>query len=79
MAEELNRDHLGYKLAFDHENTYYDMPLVTFSLDENFNIVVTFPIFIVPFNHKPLSLYEIETIPVPITDVNPQAQSYSEV
>ena len=79
VAEELSRDHLGYKLAFDHENAYYDMPLATFSLDENFNMVVTFLIFIVPFSHEPLSLYEIKMVPVPITDLNPQAQSYSEI
>ena len=42
-----------YRLAFQHESAYYDMPLATFSLDDNFNIVVTFPIFIVPFNHAP--------------------------
>ena len=47
------------------------MPLATFSLDDNFNIVVTFPIFIVPFNHATLSLFEIETVPVPIADLDP--------
>ena len=79
VAVELHRDPLSYRLAFEHENVYYDMPLATFSLDEDFNMVVTFPIFIVPFNHESLSLYEIEMVPVPITDLDPQAQSYSEV
>ena len=79
VTQELHRDHLSYRLAFQHESAYYDMSLATFSLDDNFNIVVTFPIFIVPFNHAPLSLFEIETIPVPIADLDLQAQSYSEV
>ena len=79
VTQELHRDHLSYRLAFQHESAYYDMPLATFSLDNNFNIVVTFPIFIVPFNHAPLSLFEIKTVPVPIADLDPQAQSYSEV
>ena len=79
VTQELHRDHLSYRLAFQHKSAYYDMPLATFSLDDNFNIVVSFPIFIVPFNHAPLSLFEIKTVPVPIADVDPQAQSYSEV
>ena len=79
VTQELHRDHLSYRLAFQHESAYYDMPLATFSLDNNFNIVVTFPIFIVLFNHAPLSLFKIETVPVPIADLDPKAQSYSEI
>ena len=79
VAQELHKDHLSYKLAFEHESAYYDMPLATFSLDKDMNLIVTFPIFIVPFNHEPLSLFEIETVPVPINDQDPSAQSYSEV
>ena len=55
------------------------MQLATFSLDQWFNLIVTFPVFIVPLRHQPLNLYEIETAPVPIDDADPMAHSYSEV
>ena len=79
VARELTNDHKGYKLAFDHESAYYDMQLTTFSLDQWFNLIVTFPVFIVPLHHQPLNLYEIETTPVLIDDADPTAHSYSEV
>ena len=79
VALELHKDHHSYKLAFPHESTYYDMKLATFSLDKYFNLVVTFPIFIVPYHHQPLSLYEIETVPVPIVDQDPEASSFTEL
>ena len=66
-------------MAFDHESVYCDMQLATFSLDEFYNLVVTFPIFIVPLNHRPFHLYEIETVSVPIDDQDTQADSFSEV
>ena len=79
VAQELHKDHRSFKLAFDHDTAYYDLPLATFSLDESLNIIVTFPVFIVPLRHESLSLFEIETVPVLIQDLDPSAQSYSEV
>ena len=79
VAMELHNDHRSYRLAFNHDTAYYDMPLATFSLDSSANIIVTFPIFIVLLRHEPLFLFEIETVPVPIPDLDPQAHSYSEV
>ena len=75
----MHRDHKGYRLAFPHDNAYYDIPLVTFSLDDLLNVIVTFPIFIVPLDHQPFKLFEIETVPVPIPDLDPTAHSFSEV
>ena len=79
VAREISSDHRGYKLAFGHVNAYYDMPLATFSLDAYADIIVTFPVFIVPLTHAPLNLYEVETVPVPIPDMDTSANSYSEV
>ena len=56
---------------------YYDMQLVTFGIDRDMNIVIQFPVFIQPFIQKPLILYQLETVPVPILDTNPEAQSYT--
>ena len=56
------------------------MELVTFSVDRiTHSLVVTFPVFIKDFKQPPLSLFEIETVPVPIPDRNRQAESYSQV
>ena len=69
-----------YELAANHISHYRDMELVTFSVDRITNsLIVTFPVFIKDFKQPPLSLFEIETVPVPIPDKNRQADSYSQV
>ena len=52
------------------------MKLVTFRIDNNKNLTVQFPAFIQPYTQQPLILYQIETVPVPITDQNIKAHSY---
>ena len=69
-----------YELAANHISHYRDMELVTFSVDRiTHSLIVTFPVFIKDFKQPPLSLFEIETVPVPIPDRNRQADSYSQV
>ena len=69
-----------YELAANHISHYRDMELVTFSVDRvAHSMIVTFPVFIKDFKQPPLSLFEIETVPVPIPDKNRQADSYSQV
>ena len=69
-----------YELAANHISHYRDMELVTFPVDRiTHSLVVTFPVFIKDFKQPPLSLFEIETVPVPIPDRNRQADSYSQV
>ena len=69
-----------YELAANHISHYRDMELVTFSMDRTtHSLIVTFPVFIKDFKQPPLSLFEIETVPVPIPDKNRQADSYSQV
>ena len=69
-----------YELAANHISHYRDMEFVTFSVDRiTHSLVVTFPVFIKDFKQLPLSLFEIETVPVPIPDRNRQADSYSQV
>ena len=52
------------------------MKLVTFGIDRDRNLIVQVPVFIQPYTRKPLILYQIETVPVPIIDQNSQAHSY---
>ena len=69
----------GYVLALLHITDYYDMRLVTFGLDDQEKLVVSFPIFIKEYQKEPMTLYQIETVKVPINDENTEANSYTEV
>ena len=52
------------------------MHLVTFGIDREMALVIQFLVFIQPYIQKPLTLYQLETVPVPILDTNKDAQSY---
>ena len=56
---------------------YYDMKLVMFGIDRDRNLIIQFPVFVQPYTQKPLTLHQIETIPVPILDMNEKADSYT--
>ena len=47
---------------------YYDMKLVTFGIDQERNLIIQFPVFVQPYTQKPLTLYQVETIPVLVYD-----------
>ena len=64
-------------LVLDRLHLHYDMQLVTFGIAKDMNLVVQFPIFIQPYTQKPLILYQLETVPVPILDKNVEAKSYT--
>ena len=73
----LHQTNPDYTLLFHKLHMYYDMPLVTFGVDRNMNLVIQFPIFIQPYIQELLLLYQIETVPVPILDTNTEANSYT--
>ena len=76
----IKRNYPDYVLAATHVSHYRDMKSVTFAVDqETHSLIVTFPAFVKSFNQPPFSLYEVETVPVPIVDKNVQANSYSRV
>ena len=76
----VKKNYPDYELATNHISNYRDMELIMFSVDRfTHSLIVTFPVFIKDFKQPPLSLFEIETIPVPIPDKNRQADSYSQV
>ena len=64
-----------YTLVLDRLHLYYNMQLVTFGVDKDMNLIIQFPVFIQPYTQKPLILYQLETVPVPILDQNIKAQS----
>ena len=76
----VKRNHPDYVLATTHISHYRDMKMVTFAVDQQaHSLIVTFPAFIKNYKQPPLSLYEVETVPVPIIDKNVKANSYSQV
>ena len=56
---------------------YYDLKLVMFGVDQIRNFIIQFPVFVQSYTQKLLTLYQIETIPVPILDMNKRADSYT--
>ena len=53
------------------------MKLVTFGIDDKRNLIVQFPVFVHPQSQQHLTLYQLETVPIPIIDRNKNAQSYN--
>ena len=56
---------------------YHDMKLVMFGIDKDRNLIIQFPVFVQPYTQKPLTLYQVETIPVLILDMNKREDSYT--
>ena len=76
----VKRNYPDYVLAATHISHYRDMKMVTFAVDQQTHfLIVTFSAFIKNYKQPPLSLYEVETVPVPIIDKNVKANSYSQV
>ena len=55
------------------------MKMVTFGVNDGEELVVAFPVFIQDHTRESMTLYELETVKVPITDTNLAANSYTEV
>ena len=66
-----------YDLVLDRLHLYYDMLLLTFGIDKDMNLIIQFLVFVQPYTPKPLILYQLETVPVPVLDKNTNAQSYT--
>ena len=68
-----------YELVLNRLYLYYDMKLVMFGIDSQKNLIIQFPVFVQPYTQTKLTLYQIETVPVPILDVNNKIQSYTQL
>ena len=77
VKQVLLKTNKNYGLVIKGMYKYYDMKLVTFGIDQDRNLIIQFPVFVQPYTQKPLTLYQIETIPVPILDMNEKADSYT--
>ena len=68
-----------YDLVLNRLYLYYDMKLVTFGIDQDKKLIIQFPVFVAPYTQARLTLYQTETVPVPILDMNDSAQSYMQL
>ena len=74
----LAKTNKNYDLVLNRLYLYYDMKLVTFGIDNNRNLIIQFSAFVEPYMQARLTLYQIETVPVPILDTNNKVQSYTQ-
>ena len=63
-------------MVLDRLHLYYDIPLITFGIDKDMNLIIQFPVFVQSYTQKPLIQYQLETVPIPVLDKNTNAQSY---
>ena len=77
VKQVLLKTNKNYGLVIKGMYKYYDMKLVMFGIDRDRNLIIQFPVFVQPYTQKPLTLYQIETIPVPILGMNEKADSYT--
>ena len=71
----MSKTNKNYGLVLKGMYKYYDMKLLMLGIDHDRNLIIQFPVFIQPYTQKPLTLYQIEMIPVLILDMNKKADS----
>ena len=75
----LTKTNKDYDLVLSRLYLYYDMKIVTFGIDKQKNLIIQFPIFVQPYTQSKLTLYQMETVAVPILDANDKSQSYTQL
>ena len=50
-----------------------------FGIDYQKNLIIHFPMFVQPNMQTKLTLYQVETVPVPILDASNKVQSYTQL
>ena len=76
LVQRKNPDHI---LSIKHIIGYYDMKMVTFGVNDGEELIVNFPVFAQDHTRESMTLYDLETIKVPITDTTLAVNSYTEV
>ena len=79
VKETLIKSNPHYDIVIKRVHLYYDMKLITFGIDRNWNLIIQFPVFVQPYTQQPLILYQWEMVPVPIVDKHSNAESYTEL
>ena len=79
MKAALAKNNKNYDLVLNRLYLYYNMKLFTFGIDNDRNFIIQSPVFVEPYKQARLTLYQTETVPVPILDTNNKAQSYTQL
>ena len=64
----ITKSNQDYEIALNRLYLYYNMKLVKFGIDYQKNLIIQFPVFVQPYMQPKLTLYQVETVPVPILD-----------
>ena len=75
----ITKSNQDYEVVLNRLYLYYDMKLVTFGIDYQKNLIIQFPVFVQPYTQTKLTLYQVETVPVPILDASNNIQSYTQL
>ena len=76
VLAKTNKD---YDLVLTRLYLYYEMNLVTFGIDSQRNLIIQFPVFVQPYTQTRLTLYQMETVAIPVLDTNSQAKTYTQL
>ena len=76
VLAKTNKD---FDLVLNRLYLHYDMKLVMFGIDKQKNLIIQFPVFVQPYTQTKLTLYQIETVPIPILDENDKDQPYTQL
>ena len=74
---DIAKTNQDYELVLNRLYLYYNMKLVTFGIDNQKNLIIQFPVFVQPYTQTKLTLYQVQTVPVPILDASNEIQSYT--
>ena len=77
VRQTIQKRNKDYDILIKRLYLYYDMKLVTFGIDDKRNLIDQFLVFVHLHNQQHLTLYQLETVPVPIIDRTKNAQSYT--
>ena len=72
----ITKTNQDYEIVLNRLYLYYDMKLVMFGIDYQKNLIIQFPVFVQPTK---LTLYQVETVPVPVLDASNKIQSYTQL
>ena len=75
----ITKTNQDYELVLNRLYLYYDMKLVMFGIDYQKNLIIQFPVFVQTYTQTKLTLYRVETVPVPILDASNKIQLYTQL
>ena len=79
MQLAITQSNQDYEVVLNRLYLYYDMKLVTFGIDYQKNLIIQLPVFVQPYTQTKLTLYQVETVPMPILDASNKVQSYTQL